>query len=118
MHGRKDQLQKKLHDLIQQTSQVAAELEALERQPGEVPAYRQIEQVAHQAGRQLSCAIQQTQLTELANQHLQPVPCPECQTVCGVQSKKRTAQSLDGPVELLEPQAHCPLCRRDFFPSA
>jgi hypothetical protein len=26
--------------------------------------------------------------------------------------------SLDGPIEIMEPKAHCPDCRRAFFPSA
>jgi hypothetical protein len=25
---------------------------------------------------------------------------------------------IAGPFEMLEPKAHCPACRRDFFPSA
>ncbi len=31
---------------------------------------------------------------------------------------KRAVTSQDGPVQLIENKAHCPRCRRDFFPSA
>jgi len=44
--------------------------------------------------------------------------CPTCGARHPVAAKKRTIESLAGPIELVESVAHCPACRRDFFPSA
>ena len=118
MHGRKQQLEKKLQDLLNQASQVATELDRLERPPGEVPRYLHIELNAHQVGRRLSCAIQQTQLAELTCEQPEHAGCPDCGTRCRIHSARRKVQSMDGPLQQLEPKAHCPSCRRDFFPSA
>ena len=35
-----------------------------------------------------------------------------------IDTRQRTVTSLDGPIEVLEQVAHCPVCRRDFFPAA
>jgi transposase-like protein len=44
-------------------------------------------------------------------------PCPTCGDVCKVSHPRRTLESISGKVEVMEPKAHCPRCRRDFFPS-
>jgi len=46
------------------------------------------------------------------------VACPSCGQVCRVEHRARELHGVAGPVEVLEPVAHCPACRRDFFPSA
>jgi hypothetical protein len=45
-------------------------------------------------------------------------PCPTCGKTCQVRRKSRTIAVRGGSAELAEPVAHCPKCRRDFFPSA
>jgi hypothetical protein len=44
------------------------------------------------------------------------MPCPACQTSCPVQRRSRQIVARGGTVTLQEPVAHCPKCRRDFFP--
>lgn len=44
--------------------------------------------------------------------------CPKCRRTSPVEMTRREAKSLSGSIELLEPKAYCPACRRDFFPSA
>ncbi|MBV8078219.1 MAG: hypothetical protein JO284_17550 [Planctomycetaceae bacterium] len=45
-------------------------------------------------------------------------PCPACQRACPVAKAPRTIQVRGGTVHYDEPVCHCPVCRRDFFPSA
>lgn len=45
-------------------------------------------------------------------------PCPGCGKPCPLEHRERTIQVRGGSAELPEPAAHCPTCRRDFFPSA
>ncbi len=42
--------------------------------------------------------------------------CPECGVGCETFAKRRRIASIDGPVDVEESVAHCPGCRRDFFP--
>lgn len=44
------------------------------------------------------------------------LPCPTCQTSCPVQTRPRKVVARGAAVTLQEPAAHCPNCRRDFFP--
>lgn len=43
--------------------------------------------------------------------------CPDCGRVCPLTTEERTVQARGGPFEHSEPKGHCPVCRRDFFPS-
>ncbi len=44
--------------------------------------------------------------------------CPGCGKMCELKRKSRTVTVRGGSANLDEPVAHCPTCRRDFFPSA
>jgi hypothetical protein len=110
-------LKEKLEFHLKQAAATAAELQALE-QGAETPHYDDIEKPAHALGQHFSRLIQTQRAREVAAGRLQDAPCPECQKVCRVDSKKRTVNSMDGPVELTETVAHCRRCRRSFFPSA
>jgi hypothetical protein len=46
-------------------------------------------------------------------------PCPACASPCPIHHEPRTLATAHGGTLLYrEPAAHCPACRRDFFPSA
>lgn len=118
MEGRVEQLQEKLDQLLKETAEVSAEIQRLDGSQPEVPHYSQIEGVAHQTGQQLSRLIQQSRIREVALAGAPQAGCPTCGDVCEILHPQRSIRSIDGPVETLEPKAHCPRCRRDFFPSA
>jgi hypothetical protein len=57
------------------------------------------------------------QLTRTQAQQLpDELPCPTCHQVCPVQTRPREVVARGATVTLQEPVAHCPACRRDFFP--
>ena len=111
MDGRREQLQKKLEQLLKETAKVSAELQKIDGTQPEVPHYSQIEMTAHATGQQLSRMIQQARLQEVALAARPQAACPTCGDVCEVAHPRRSLTSIDGPVEALEPKAHCPRCR-------
>jgi hypothetical protein len=56
-------------------------------------------------------------LTEQQAQRLpDQLPCPTCQQSCPLERRPRTVVARGATITLQEPVAHCPACRRDFFP--
>lgn len=56
---------------------------------------------------------------ELQNQKLpDQMPCPDCHSPCPVRREERTIRGRMGPATIQEPVCRCPVCDRDFFPSA
>jgi len=84
----------------------------------ETPHYSIIERQAITLGRELSRKAQERGAREVAACSPTRAACPTCQTLCEVETQIRRITSLDGPVDLTETTAHCPACRRAFFPSA
>ena len=99
-----------------------AEIEVQQqRQQGlfkEVPHFGEIEDAGQKLGRFLSRLSQSRMANEVAASEGAVRACPTCGQTCKVEMLKRTVTGLDGPLEIMEPKAHCPACRRDFFPSA
>jgi len=83
-----------------------------------VPHFSQIEDAGRNLGRLLSRLSQTRLANEVAAGEGCVRDCPTCGKSCAVEVARRTVSGLDGPLEMLEPKAHCPACRRDFFPSA
>jgi hypothetical protein len=111
-------LQEKLDQLLRQAAEVSV---ALDRANGTilgVPHYSVIEARAHELGQQLSCLIQERQLGTLTAQAATSAKCPGCGTRCETDRHRRRVTSIDGPLRIEELVAHCPVCRRDFFPPA
>jgi hypothetical protein len=117
MDAKRQQLEEKLEFHLKQASSLASEIQALE-QGNRVPHFDEIEIPAHELGKKLSRAIQGERAREVALQQLGKVRCPECNQQCRVEIEMRDVHSMDGPIELTEPVAHCRRCRRSFFPSA
>ena len=117
MDAKRQQLEEKLEFYLKQASSVASEIQALE-QGNRVPHFDEIEIPAHELGKKLSRAIQGERAREVALQQLGKVRCLECNQQCRVEIEMRDVHSMDGPIELTEPVAHCRRCRRSFFPSA
>jgi hypothetical protein len=89
-----------------------------ERGPGLDVNLDQMEQVATAAPRGLLAGTLEAATTQQAQQLTDQQPCPDCGRVCPVVTEDRTVTTGDGPFEHHEPKAHCPDCRRDFFPPA
>jgi hypothetical protein len=92
-----------------------------QRQQGlfeKVPHFSRIEEAGHKLGQLLSGLSQSRLADEVAANDASHYACPTCGQACPAEVARRTVTGLDGPVEILESKAHCPACRRDFFPSA
>lgn len=117
MDARQERLEQKLAGLLKETSEVAAQLQAVQQGAG-TPHYDQIELPAHDVGQQLSRLIQSSRAGDVAAEQASHVDCPDCGRACQVEARRREVHSMDGPLELIEPVAACRRCRRSFFPSA
>jgi hypothetical protein len=118
MDAEYDALERKKLKLLEQL----AELEVEQRRRlglfKKVPHFSEIEEAGQNLGRRLSRLSQTRLANEVAAGEPSSRECPTCGQTCRVEVGKRTVTGLDGPVEMMEPKAHCPACRRDFFPSA
>lgn len=117
MDAKDDRLEERLADLLKQTAEVAARIQAVQ-QGGRTPHYDEIELPAHEVGQRLSRMIQASRTGDVAADQQFQAKCPDCGDLCRVETQRREVHSMDGPVELLETVAHCRRCRRSFFPSA
>lgn len=111
-------LQEEKNRLLQRLAEIEVEQQRQQGVFEAVPHYRVLETAAHRLGQELSCLTQQRAAREVAAVNPAASACPQCGKKAAVEMSKRTVQSLDGPVEVLEPVAHCSACRRAFFPSA
>ena len=109
-------LKEKLDQLLREAAGVSVELDRAEGIIVGVPHYSVIEARAHELGRELSRRIQAQQMGELAAGSASSAKCPGCGTRCNTSVKKRSVTSIDGALAVNEPFAHCPKCRRGFFP--
>ena len=117
MDANETQLREKLEHHLKLATTIAAEIQAFEQGDG-VPHFDQIELPAHALGQRFSRAIQEERARDVALKELGRVYCPDCKKQCRVEIEPREVTSVDGPIELTEPVAHCRPCRRSFFPSA
>lgn len=118
MDDRQAVLQEKLDQLLREAAEVEVELSRAEGAIVGIPHYSVIESRAHEMGRRLSREIQQRQMDEAAAVAARTARCPGCGSTCRLTAKKRPLTSIDGGVEVQELKGHCPVCRRDFFPSS
>jgi uncharacterized protein with PIN domain len=116
MDGTATTLKEKLDHLLHEAAEVSVALDRVEGTIVGIPHYSVIEARAHELGQQLSRRIQAQQMGELASHAPPSAKCPECGTRCDTSPKKRRVTSIDGTLTVDEPVAHCPKCRRGFFP--
>lgn len=86
--------------------------------PGLDVDFDEMEQIAAAA----TAGLVEGTLEHLAEQQARrlpdELPCPTCQKPCPVETRPRPLVARGATVTLHEPVAHCPACRRDFFPPA
>jgi uncharacterized protein with PIN domain len=116
MDGTSTALKEKLDQLLHEAAKVSVTLDRVDGTIVGVPHYSVIESRAHELGQQLSRRIQAEQMSDLAAHAPSSAKCPECGTRCDTSRKKRHVKSVDGTLTVDEPVAHCPKCRRGFFP--
>lgn len=116
MDGTVIKLKEKLDQLLRQAAKVSVALDRVEGTIVGVPHYSVIEARAHDLGQQLSRRIQAQHMGDLATHAPASAKCPGCGTRCDTSRKNRQVRSVDGTLAVDEPVAHCPQCRRGFFP--
>jgi hypothetical protein len=116
MDGTATALKEKLDQLLHEAAKVSVALDRVDGTIVGIPHYSVIESRAHELGKQLSRQIQAQQMSELAAYAPVSTKCPDCGTRCDTSRKKRQVRSVDGTLTVDESVAHCPKCRRGFFP--
>lgn len=105
-----------LEELAQQWGKIVAHRAYGEDGPDLDVDFDQMEQISVAVTRGLARGTLE-QLTQRQAQQLpDELPCPTCQKACPVQTRPREVVARGATVTLQEPVAHCPACRRDFFP--
>ncbi len=90
-----------------------------EKGPGLDVDLTQMEDVAMAAVRALLAGTLESATRQQASQLGEEHACPACGQMCPLQRAERSIVVRTGSTfEHHEPMAHCPACRRDFFPSA
>jgi hypothetical protein len=82
--------------------------------------FAEIEEFGHKVGRLLARSVDQSLTSQHAEHFRDESNCPGCGHRCGISEgpETRMVQTTDGNVPIQEPICHCPVCNRDFFPSA
>jgi hypothetical protein len=105
-----------LEELAQQWGKIVASRAYGEDGPDLDVDFDQMEQISAAVTRGLARGTLE-QLTRRQTQQLpDELPCPTCHKVCPVQTRPRELVARGATITLPEPVAHCPACRRDFFP--
>jgi hypothetical protein len=84
--------------------------------PGLDVDFATMEQIARAAAAGLTEGTLQTLLQQQADALGEQQPCPDCGRPCGLRRQPRMLQTQGTALQQDEPIAHCPDCRRDFFP--
>lgn len=92
--------------------------EAFPNGPGLDVTLADMEEITARACRRMVQGAVETMTDDQAAHFGNEAPCPTCGRVCHVERKSRPVAVRGGTAMLDEPVAHCPTCRRDFFPSA
>lgn len=105
-----------LEELAQQWGKIAANRAYGQDGPDLDVDFDQMEEVAAAVSRGLARGTLEQLAQRQAQQLPDELPCPTCQKLCPVQTRPRNVVARGATVTLQEPVAHCPACRRDFFP--
>lgn len=107
-----------LHNLAAQWAKIVSKRAFGDDGPGLDVDVRTFEQIATAAAQGLTEGTLQLLLQQQAQRLTSEQPCPACGTVCPTEPHTRALTAQGARVEHVERVAHCPDCRRDFFPLA
>jgi hypothetical protein len=106
----------RIAELAQRWGKIVVQQMWGEQGPGLDVNLDQMEQVAMAAVRGLLAGTLETATEQQGRKLGEQQPCPDCGQPCPVVTEERTVTTGGGSFEHHEPKAHCPACRRDFFP--
>jgi hypothetical protein len=86
--------------------------------PGLDVDFRTFEQIAAAAAQGLTEGTLQLLLQQQAGKLPEEQPCPTCGQLCPTAPHTRPLTARGAQIQQVERIAHCPDCRRDFFPPA
>ncbi len=86
--------------------------------PGLDVSLPDMEDIVARATRAIVHGAVETMAADQAGRLGNQAACPGCGKMCELKRKSRPMAVRGGSADLDEPVAHCPTCRRDFFPSA
>jgi hypothetical protein len=107
-----------LHDLAARWAQIVSKRAFGDDGPGLDVDFRTFEQIATAAAQGLTEGTLQLLLQQQAGKLPEEQPCPDCGTLCPTKPHTRMLTAEGATVQQTERIAHCPVCRRDFFPPA
>jgi hypothetical protein len=114
-HFTPEELQQ-LHELARQWARIVSKRAFGDDGPGLDVDFRTFEQIATAAARGLTEGTLRLLLQQQADKLPDQQPCPECGKFCPSEPHTRSLTAQGAEVEQVERIAHCPDCRRDFFP--
>lgn len=109
---------RQLHDLARQSAKVVSTRAFGDDGPGPDVDFRTFEQTATAAAHGLTEGTLQLLLQQQADKLPAEQPCPTGGTPRPARSRTRPLTAQGATAEQVERIAHCPDCRRDFFPPA
>jgi len=107
-----------LRQLAQQWAKIVSKRAFGDDGPGLDVDFRTFEQIATAAAQGLTEGTLQLLLQQQADKLPDNQPCPHCGRACLTQPHSRSLTAAGAQIEQVERIAHCPDCRRDFFPPA
>jgi hypothetical protein len=108
----------RITDLAKQWGKIVVRQHWGEQGPGLDVNLHQMEEVALAAVRGLLAGTLEAATQQQAHALGTSAPCPDCGQPCPLTTEEREVLVRHGAFGHREPKAHCPACRRDFFPPA
>jgi hypothetical protein len=109
---------RELHDLAARWAKIVSKRAFGDDGPGLDVDFRTFEQIATAAAAGLTEGTLQLLLQQQADKLPERQPCPTCGKLCPTTPHTRPLTAQGAGVQQVERIAHCPDCRRDFFPPA
>jgi hypothetical protein len=107
---------RQLRELARQWAKIVSRRAFRDDGPGLDIDFRPMEQLAAAAAQGLTEGTLELLLQQQAQRLPEQQPCPDCGRVCPTEPHTRPLTAQGAEVRQAERVAHCPDCRRDFFP--